>query len=143
MRRKVTTEVQTMSLTISRVASEAGVNVQTLRYYERRGILEEPARTPGGYRQYDPEAITRIRFIKRAQDLGFTLEEVQELLNLRVEHGEACSTVEGKARAKLTHVEQKLRELRRMRTVLKDLIGACERREPTADCPILQTLERN
>ncbi len=62
-----------MSLTISKVASEAGVNVQTLRYYERRGILGEPERTPAGYRQYEPEAITRIRFIKRAQDLGFTL----------------------------------------------------------------------
>ncbi|MFV1988547.1 MAG: MerR family transcriptional regulator [Gemmatimonadota bacterium] len=132
-----------MSLTISKVASEAGVNVQTLRYYERRGILGEPERSAAGYRQYEPDAVTRIRFIKRAQNLGFTLEEVQELLDLRIEHGAACSTVEEKARAKLTHVEEKLSELRRMRKVLQGLVGACERREPTEDCPILQTLDRN
>jgi len=130
-----------MALTISKVASEAGVNVQTLRYYERRGILGAPERTPAGYRQYGPEAVPRIRFIKRAQSLGFTLEEVQELLDLRIEHGEACAAVETKARGKLTHVEQKLRELDRMRTVLEDLIGACARRESTEDCPILQSLE--
>lgn len=130
-----------MSLTISEVASQAGVNVQTLRYYERRGILEEPGRTPAGYRQYDPETVARIRFIKRAQELGFTLEEVQELLELRVEHAAACGAVETKARAKLTDVERKLRQLSRMQRVLRELIGACERRQPTEECPILETLE--
>ena len=130
-----------MPLTISNVAREAGVNVQTLRYYERRGILEEPARTPAGYRQYDPETVTRIRFIKRAQDLGFTLDEVNELLDLRVDHGAACGAVETKARETVARVEEKLRQLSRMRDVLRDLVEACERRRKTEDCPILQALE--
>jgi len=130
-----------MALTISKVADEAGVNVQTLRYYERRGILEEPARTTGGYRQYDPEAVTRIRFIKRAQDLGFTLDEVHELLQLRIEHGAACGTVEAKARKTLSRVDEKIRQLARIQEVLGDLVEACERREKTEDCPILQALE--
>lgn len=130
-----------MPLTISKVAREAGVNVQTLRYYERRGILEEPARTPAGYRQYDPETVTRIRFIKRAQDLGFTLDEVNELLELRVEHGAACGAVEAKARETVERVDEKLRQLSRMRDVLSDLVEACERRRETEDCPILEALE--
>lgn len=130
-----------MALTISEVASAAGVNVQTLRYYERRGILEEPRRTAAGYRQYDAETVTRIQFIKRAQDLGFTLREIEELLGLRVEHAAACAAVESKARAKLADVERKIDQLERMRRVLNDLVAACERREPTEDCPILETLE--
>ena len=130
-----------MSLTISEVASAAGVNVQTLRYYERRGILEEPLRTPAGYRQYDPEAVTKVEFIKRAQDLGFTLEEVRELLGLRVQHSAACADVEAKASAKLKDVERRIRQLNYLRDVLNELIGACERREPTEECPILDSLE--
>ena len=131
-----------MPLTISKVAREAGVNVQTLRYYERRGILAEPARTAGGYRQYDPEAVTRIRFIKRAQDLGFTLDEVHELLELRVEHGAACEVVEAKARENLARVDAKVRQLKRIRQVLGELVESCQRREKTEDCPILEALER-
>lgn len=130
-----------MRLTISKLAARAGVNVQTLRYYERRGILAEPARSPAGYRQYDLEAVARIRFIKRAQELGFTLEEISELLELRVEHGAACEAVEERARAKLGLVDQKIRQLTRIRGVLDDLVEACQRRQPTEDCPILEGLE--
>ena len=74
-----------MSLTVSKVAKAAGVNIQTLRYYERRGILPEPERSDAGYRLYEPETISRVRFIKHAQDFGFTLEEIRELLELRIE----------------------------------------------------------
>ena len=130
-----------MSLTISKVASEAGVNTQTLRYYERRGILEEPQRSPAGYRQYHPEAVTRIRFIKRAQDLGFTLDEVSKLLELRVEHGAACGDVEGTARENLVRVDEKIRRLGRMREVLTDLIESCRGRQGTEECPILEALD--
>lgn len=130
-----------MPMTISEVAAEAGVNVQTLRYYERRGILEEPPRTAGGYRQYEPETVSRIRFIKRAQELGFTLEEARELLGLRVDHGAACGPVEARARKNLARIEEKIRQLDRMRAVLRDLVGACRERRTTEECPILEALE--
>lgn len=130
-----------MALTISEVASAAGVNVQTLRYYERRGILPDPPRSSGGYRQYTAEAIERVNFVKRAQDLGFSLDEIGELLELRVRHGDACEVVEERAKRRLADVERKIEHLRRLRSVLADLVGACERREPTEDCPILESLE--
>ncbi len=130
------------SYRISEAAEAAGVNVQTLRYYERRGILDSPARTSSGYRQYGQGAVDRVRFIKRAQDLGFTLEEIGELLDLRVEHAAACEAVEERARRKLEDVERKRKQLERMREALAGLIEACERRRPTEECPILEALER-
>ncbi|MFQ5679936.1 MAG: MerR family transcriptional regulator [Gemmatimonadota bacterium] len=128
-------------MTISEVAAKAGVNVQTLRYYERRGILEEPPRTAAGYRQYEPEAVSRVRFIKRAQELGFALDEAHQLLGLRVDHGAACGPVEAKARENLARVEEKIRQLVRMREVLSELVEACQRRNGTEECPILEALE--
>ncbi len=129
-----------MTMTIGQVAAGAGVNIQTVRYYERRGLLPEAPRTPGGYRTYDPDGVARLRFIKRAQDLGFSLEEIAELLELRVEHGAACEAVEARAKEKIAMIEEKTGELERMRTVLVELSRACDLREPTSDCPILETL---
>src|SRR2546425_9199169 len=85
-----------MALTISQVANAADVNIQTIRYYERRGLFPTPRRTPAGYRQYADDAVSRLRFIKHAQELGFSLQEIQELLGLRVRHGAACDVVERK-----------------------------------------------
>jgi len=90
-----------MTMTIGKVASGAGVNLQTVRYYERRGLLPRPPRAASGYRQYDANAVARLRFIKRAQDLGFSLAEIGELLELRIEHGAACAAVEARAREKI------------------------------------------
>ena len=132
-----------MTMTIGQVASGAGVNIQTVRYYERRGLLPKAPRTPSGYRQYDPEAVARLRFIKRAQELGFSLEEVAELLELRVEHGAACEAVESNAKEKIAMVESKIGELERMKAVLVELARACDLREPTSDCPILATLSED
>lgn len=132
-----------MSLTIGRVAAGAGVNVQTVRYYERRGLLPEPPRTRAGYRQYGGDTVQRLRFIKRAQELGFQLEEIAELLDLRIAHGDACATVEAKALAKIDMVDGKIRELQRMRSVLANLVEACEARELTGECPILETLSED
>ena len=132
-----------MAMTIGQVASGAGVNIQTVRYYERRGLLPKAPRTPSGYRTYDPDAVARLRFIKRAQDLGFSLQEIADLLELRVEHGAACATVEAKANEKIAMVEKKIGELERMKTVLIDLARACEDREPTSDCPILEALSHD
>ena len=132
-----------MTMTIGQVASGAGVNVQTVRYYERRGLLPEAPRTSGGYRMYDPEAIARLRFIKRSQDLGFSLKEITELLELRVEHGAACATVEAKTKEKIAMVEEKIDELQRIKAVLDELSRACDLREPTSDCPILEALNED
>lgn len=132
-----------MTITIGQVASGAGVNVQTVRYYERRGLLPKAPRTASGYRTYDTEAVARLRFIKRAQDLGFSLEEITELLELRVEHGAACTAVEAKAKDKIAMVERKIDELQRMKSVLTELSRACEQRELTGDCPILEALSED
>ena len=132
-----------MPLKIGQVASGAGVNIQTVRYYERRGLLPEAPRTPAGYRTYEDEAIARLRFIKRAQDLGFSLEEITELLELRVEHAAACEAVEAKAKEKIAMVEKKIAELNRMKTVLVELSRSCDLRTPTSDCPILEMLSED
>jgi Hg(II)-responsive transcriptional regulator len=130
-----------MALTIGQVAAEADVNIQTVRYYERRGLLAIPKRTPAGYRQYAEDAVLRIRFIKRSQELGFTLEETAELLALRVRHGGACDEVSRRAKVKIAIVRQKLRELGRLEQSLERLVQACRRRAPTAECPILEAIE--
>ncbi len=126
---------------IGEVAARAGVNVQTVRYYERRGILPPPPRSPSGYRQYGPDAVSRVRFVKRAQDLGFSLAEIQDLLGLRVEETSACSLVEARVREKIGQVERKIRELEGMKRVLEELVEACRARRPTEECPILYSLE--
>lgn len=132
-----------MALTIGQVATAADVNVQTIRYYERRGLFPTPRRTPSGYRQYAEDAVARLRFIKHAQGLGFSLREIQELLTLRVRHAAACDAVERKTRAKIALVDDRIRELQRLKRTLERLAAACEARRPTADCPILEVLEED
>jgi Hg(II)-responsive transcriptional regulator len=130
-----------MALTIGEVAQAADVNVQTIRYYERRGLFAPPRRTSSGYRQYAEEAVSRLRFIKHAQELGFSLKEIQDLLGLRVRHGAACDAVERKTRQKIAVVEQKIRDLQRLQRTLDRLAAACAARTATNDCPILEALE--
>jgi Hg(II)-responsive transcriptional regulator len=130
-----------MPLTISQIATAADVNVQTIRYYERRGLVPTPRRTPSGYRQYTDDAVARLRFIRHAQELGFSLQEIQELLALRVRHGAACDVVERKTRQKIEVVQQRIRDLQRMKRTLERLAAACAVRRATADCPILEVLE--
>ena len=130
-----------MALTIGQVARAAEVNIQTIRYYERRGLVTAPRRTPSGYRQYAEDAVSRLRFIKHAQELGFSLQEIQELLRLRVRHAAACDAVERKTRQKIDVVQQKIRDLQCMKRTLERLAAACAARRPTDDCPILEALE--
>lgn len=130
-----------MGMKIGSVAEAAGVEVSTVRYYERRGLLAEPPRTASGYRQYDKTVIDRIRFVRQAQDLGFTLEEIEELLALRVEDPSSCGVVEEATRAKLRSVDSKIRELRRLRGVLARLVRSCEAKESTEESPVLGMLE--
>lgn len=132
-----------MSLRIGQLASAASVNVQTVRYYERRGLLDTKRRTPGGYREYEADAVMRLRFIKHAQALGFSLKEIQELLALRVRHGAACGMVERRTRQKIAVVDKKIHELRRLKGSLERLAAACESRASTAECPVLESLEHD
>jgi MerR family transcriptional regulator, mercuric resistance operon regulatory protein len=124
-----------MQMTIGRLAAAAGVHVETIRYYQRRGLLPEPKRPAGGVRRYGEDAAARLRFIKRAQDIGFTLDEVAELLKL--ERG--CRDAHDLAAAKLVGVERRLADLKRIRKTLRELIGRCEEGRAES-CPIIDSL---
>lgn len=129
-----------MRMTIGDVAALAGVPTATVRYYERRGLIAKAPRTDSGYRQYPEEVVVRLRFIKRAQELGFTLAEIRDLLDLRVEDAAACVVVEAKTREKLEQVRGKIRELQRLEAALERLTVSCRNRTPTAECPMLEAL---
>ncbi|MBI4455789.1 MAG: MerR family transcriptional regulator [Acidobacteria bacterium] len=127
-------------LTIGHVAKQAEVHVETVRYYERRGILPEPARSPSGYRQYDTETVRLIRFIKRAQDLGFTLGEIKQLIELRRNSRRNRSAVSALATAKLSDIDKKILQLQAMRKALELLVDACACKDHKLDCPIIEAL---
>ena len=127
-------------LTTSKVAERAGVNLDTVRYYEKRGLLPKPSRTASGYRQYGPEHVAHIRFIKRAQDLGFTLEEIRELLELRVAPG-AGADVRARTAEKVEEIDAKLHDLQRIRAKLLELAAACEHHGSAEACLVLHALE--
>jgi Hg(II)-responsive transcriptional regulator len=126
---------------IGQLAAQVGVNIETVRYYERRGLVPEPARTAAGYRRYEPDAVARLRFIKRAQQLGFTLHDIEELLTLRVRSAATCEAVGTKTREKQALVRRKIHELRAMERTLARLAAACEAGRRTGECPILHALE--
>lgn len=126
-------------LRIGAVAEQAGVNIQTLRYYERRGLLANPARTPAGYREYASDAPQIVQFIKRAQQLGFTLTEIQELLRLRAAPNRDRARVCRVATAKIADIEEKLARLEAVRRALADLVDCCERGD-SIQCSILEAL---
>jgi MerR family mercuric resistance operon transcriptional regulator/MerR family gold-responsive transcriptional activator of gol and ges genes len=130
------------AITIGRLAKAAGVNIQTVRYYERRRLLAPTARTLAGYRVYGEEAVRRLRFIKNAQALGFTLEEIAGLLRLRVDSTARCGDVQRRAEGKLAKVAAKLKDLQAMARVLRQLIQSCQSGQPTDRCPILKSLEQ-
>jgi Hg(II)-responsive transcriptional regulator len=132
-----------MTLTISQVARAADVNPQTIRYYERRGLFAAPQRSATGYRQYTADAVGRLRFIKHAQELGFSLKEIHELLSLRVRTAASCGAVSRRTRQKIELVEQRIRDLQRIKRTLERLAAACAARRPTDDCPILAALEEH
>lgn len=129
------------NLTIGQVAKKAQVNVETIRYYERRGLILEPPRRESGYRQYSQDAVARIQFIRRAKDLGFSLKEIWELLSLRVDPDTTCGDIKSRAEAKLADIEGRIRTLQRMKKALKTLIATCAKRGPSGECPILEALD--
>jgi MerR family transcriptional regulator, copper efflux regulator len=126
--------------TIGQVAHEAGVGVDTVRYYERNHLLPEARRRLSGYREYGREDVRRLRFIRRAKDLGFTLAEVRDLLALSANREHGVRGVKARAEARLADVEQRIGELQRVRRGLKHLIAACPGHGALDDCPILAAL---
>lgn len=129
-------------LTIAKAAREAGVGVETIRFYERRGLIEQPPKPQGsGFRIYSPEQVKRIKFIRQAQQIGFSLHEIQELLSLRTDPKADCSTVRSQAVAKLDEVKRKIDQLRQIGAALEGLIAVCPGKGGLQACTILDTLE--
>lgn len=128
-------------LTIGQVAKNAGVNVETIRFYERQGLIGKPPRRLSGYRQYEPDIVRRIRFIQRAKELGFSLREITELLSLRVARGSTCADVRARALSKMKDIDAKITVLQGMRGALVRLSEACVGRGPVSECPILDALD--
>lgn len=130
-----------MGMKIGELAHRTKVTRATIRYYERRELLPEPARTDSGYREYEQGAVKRLQFIKRAKRLGFSLTEIRELLSLRIETGDACEPIRGRAEEKAHEIEERVRELEAIKRTLYRLIASCNSGEPTSECPILEVLE--
>src|SRR5262249_49406784 len=128
-------------LTIGQVARSAGVGVEAVRFYERQGLLQEPARKDSGYRQYPEDVVARLRFIKRAKELGFSLKEIKELLALRVDPDTTCADGRSRAEAKIADVDEKIHALQRIKKALVKLTAGCRGRGPTSECPILDALD--
>ncbi len=128
-------------LSIGEVARQASVGVETVRFYERQGLLAEPQRRASGYRQYDEEAVAVLRFIRRAKELGFTLKEIKGLLALRLDASATRAEVRRQAREKVADIEGKIADLQRMRDVLQALVKTCHGNGSTTGCPILAALE--
>ena len=128
------------TLTIGQVAGQAGVGVETVRFYERQGLLEEPPRRQSGYREYGEDAVTRLRFIRRAKQLGFTLKEIKELLALRRDPSTPGADVKRRAEAKIADIEMKVKALQKMKKALVKMTTACSGHGTSAECPLLGAL---
>ena len=124
----------------SEVAAQAHVNTQTLRYYERRGLLPQPRRTRSGYRAYTPDAVRVVRFVKRAQQLGFTLDDIEELLHL-AEGPASCDDTKTMARARIADLQHRIADLAGMRDALSRLVDTCDQPRARRDCPILYDIQ--
>lgn len=123
------------------VAKQTGVNIETLRFYERKGLLKPPKRLPSGYRKYDDEAVRTVRFIKRAQALGFTLSEISELLRLSAHKQTGCADTQTLGKQKINEIDAKIQDLMTMRGALEQLLGACHEHH-TQTCPFLDAVEQ-
>ena len=130
-----------MGMKIGEVAERGGVNLQTIRYYEREKLLPEPPRLASGYRIYPDQTVRRVRFIKRAQEIGFTLAEIRELLAIRINADRDSSDVRTLAQAKITDIERKIQTLHRMKEALGRITERCSGCGPASECPILESIE--
>jgi MerR family transcriptional regulator, copper efflux regulator len=129
------------TLTIGKIAKAAGLGVETVRFYERQGLIAEPGRSGSGYRQYRPETVRRLQFIVRAKALGFTLQEIGNLLDLRATPGAGCADVQARAEAKIADIEERIAQLNAIKRVLGELVAQCRSEGPLSECPILDALD--
>lgn len=129
------------ALTIGKLADSAGVGVETIRFYERERLIEDPPRSAAGYRHYPAETVERVLFIRRAKDLGFTLKEIKELLCLRLDPGKDCRSIKLRAQVKIANIEEKIAELERMKEALMTLTATCREDLAMSECPVLDFLE--
>lgn len=132
---------ETETFTIGELAGAVGVNVQTVRYYERRGLLPKPKRRASGYREYLSSDVARLEFIRRAQALGFTLSEIEQLLALRVNPRTTPADMHRAVNEKIEAVEEKIRDLTRISGALRKMAASCHAHGPLGDCPFLEALE--
>lgn len=131
------------ALTIGQLAKKAQVNVETVRYYERRGLMPQPPRRWSGYRQYAQDDVARLQFIKRAQELGFSLGDIRDLLALRIKPGAKHADIRARAQNKIEDIEQKIGTLEAMKRTLQSLTERCDECGPLSDCPILESLDQD
>jgi MerR family mercuric resistance operon transcriptional regulator len=131
-----------LALTIGKAARKAGVGVETVRFYERRGLIEQPPKpTTSGFREYSAETVRRIQFIRQAQQLGFSLSEIEELLSLRTDPSADCGEVRARATAKVEEINCKIAELKQIRGALEEVISSCPGRGAVKTCTILDALD--
>ncbi len=130
-------------LMVGELARRARVNRETVRYYERCRLLPRPSRTISGYRVFSDDDLRRLRFIRHAKALGFSLGEIRELLALRVYSTDACDRVQKRTRAKIADIDEKIRSLTKVKDALGELVDACARRRKSNGCPILDSLDAN
>jgi MerR family copper efflux transcriptional regulator len=128
-------------ITVGAVAKQAGVKIDTIRYYERRGLLAKPRRNVAGYRTFAKAAVQRLRFIRRAQELGFTLDEIKQLITMRATPGTGCADVRDQAERKIAEIDRKIRSLKAIRKALGELVSACSSDGPASECSFLANLE--
>ena len=138
----MTAGTDTKTFTIGRLAQEVGINLETVRFYERRGLLPKPPRSSSGYRLFPADTARRLRFIKRAQELGFSLNEIRELLTLRMSARTTTNEIRKRTEAKIADIEGKIKTLDSMRKSLVKLALSCGGCGPLSECPILESLDR-
>lgn len=130
-------------LRIGEVANKSHVGVETVRFYEREGLIALPKRNESGYRQYSESVIKQIQFIQHAKTLGFSLKEIGELIKLKSTHDARCKSIKATAKAKITDIQEKIDALERMKTALQPLVARCKASDPISDCPILNALDED
>ena len=130
------------SMKIGAVAKLSGTGIETIRYYEKQGLLLEPERRPSGYRQFDESTVKRLVYIRQAKELGFTLAEIRELLELSFAHSD-CSHIHLRAESKIGDIENKIRNLQQMKRSLQKIVQRCKSSNLSADCPLVHKSERS
>jgi Cu(I)-responsive transcriptional regulator len=134
-------EINMNGLTIGKLAKQVGVGIETVRFYERQGLIEPPPRTDSNYRIYPEDEVARLKFIKRAKALGFTLNEIKELLFIRHDPHATKADIKNRTLAKIKDIEEKISDLTRIKTALEHLASSCDGHGPLEDCPILEALD--